>query len=81
MRIDNETIRLQLWDTAGQERFRSLIPSYVRDADCCLVVVDVSNKQSSEGLSRWFDFISEERGSDGLIVFVGNKIDVEERQV
>ncbi len=39
MQVEGETLRLQLWDTAGQERFRSLIPSYVRDADACLIVL------------------------------------------
>jgi small GTP-binding protein len=34
--------RLQLWDTAGQERFRSLIPSYLKDAICVIYVFDLS---------------------------------------
>lgn len=38
--------RLQLWDTAGQERFRSLIPSYLKDANCALIVFDVTSKHS-----------------------------------
>jgi small GTP-binding protein len=46
MQVDGETLRLQLWDTAGQERFRSLIPSYVRDADICLIIVDLSVRTS-----------------------------------
>jgi len=46
MQIEGDTLRLQLWDTAGQERFRALIPSYVRDADACLIVIDVSLRSS-----------------------------------
>ena len=34
--------RLQLWDTAGQERFRSLIPSYLKDANCAIFVYDIT---------------------------------------
>ena len=37
--------RLQLWDTAGQERFRSLIPSYLKDAICAIFVFDISSKK------------------------------------
>ena len=37
------TCRLQLWDTAGQERFRSLIPSYLKDAICAIFVFDFSS--------------------------------------
>ena len=36
------SIRLQIWDTAGQERFRSLIPSYIRDASAIIIVYDVT---------------------------------------
>ncbi|KAJ8970290.1 hypothetical protein NQ317_019686 [Molorchus minor] len=30
--IDGNTVKLAIWDTAGQERFRTLTPSYYRDA-------------------------------------------------
>lgn len=42
----NKNYRLQLWDTAGQERFRSLIPNYLKDAKCSLIVFDVTSKAS-----------------------------------
>ena len=41
--ISGKMIRLQLWDTAGQERFKSLIPSYLKDAHMALVVFDLSS--------------------------------------
>lgn len=77
MQIDGETLRLQLWDTAGQERFRSLIPSYVRDADCCLIVIDLTSRSTFEGLDKWLDFVRETRGQDSLIYLVGNKLDLD----
>ena len=77
MQVDGETLRLQLWDTAGQERFRSLIPSYVRDADCCLIVLDVSSRSTMEGIDKWHDFVRDTRGQDGLVFLVGNKMDLE----
>ena len=40
----NRQYRLQLWDTAGQERFRSLVPNYLRDADCAIFVFDLASK-------------------------------------
>ena len=46
--------RLQLWDTAGQERFRSLIPGYMRDAHCAVIVYDVTNKASYDNCKSWF---------------------------
>jgi small GTP-binding protein len=46
----NKNIRLQIWDTAGQERFKSLIPGYLRDAHCSLIVYDVSSKSSIDNV-------------------------------
>ena len=40
---EGRTVRLQLWDTAGQERFRSLIPSYIRDAAAAVIVYDITS--------------------------------------
>ena len=81
MQIEGETLRLQLWDTAGQQRFRALIPSYVRDADACLIVIDVSIRASLEGVDRWLDFVRESRGQEAMIFLVGNKSDIAEREV
>lgn len=72
---------MQLWDTAGQERFRALIPSYVRDADACLIVIDVSLRSSLDGVDKWLDFVRESRGQDAMIFLVGNKSDIAEREV
>lgn len=42
---NSTTCRLQLWDTAGQERYRSLIPSYLKDAVCAIFVFDTSSNE------------------------------------
>lgn len=81
MQIEGQTLRLQLWDTAGQQRFRALIPSYVRDADACLIVIDVSIRASLEGVDRWLDFVRESRGQQAMIFLVGNKSDIAQREV
>lgn len=82
MYLEDRTVRLQLWDTAGQERFRSLIPSYIRDSSVAVVVYDVTNRQSFVNIQRWVEEVRGERGSDVIIVAVGNKTDlVEKRQV
>lgn len=82
MYLEDRTVRLQLWDTAGQERFRSLIPSYIRDSSVAVVVYDVTNRQSFLNTNRWIEEVRTERGSDVIIVLVGNKTDlVDKRQV
>ncbi|KAG6528231.1 hypothetical protein ZIOFF_010382 [Zingiber officinale] len=70
------------WDTAGQERFRSLIPSYIRDSSVAVIAFDVANRQSFLNTSKWIEEVRTERGSDVIIVLVGNKTDlVDKRQV
>ncbi|RZC64561.1 hypothetical protein C5167_008247 [Papaver somniferum] len=76
MYLEDRTIRLQLWDTAGQERFRSLIPSYIRDSSVAVIVYDVSNRQSFLNTAKWVEEVRTERGSDVIIVLVGNKTDL-----
>uniref|UniRef100_A0A915KSH9 Rab6 n=1 Tax=Romanomermis culicivorax TaxID=13658 RepID=A0A915KSH9_ROMCU len=75
-------VRLQLWDTAGQERFRTLIPSYIRDSNVAVVVYDITNANSFHQTSKWIDDVRTERGSDVIIMLVGNKTDLaDKRQV
>ena len=40
--VEDRTVKLQLWDTAGQERFRSLVPSYIKDASVAVIVYDIT---------------------------------------
>ncbi|KAH1267338.1 Ras-related protein RABH1b [Glycine max] len=82
MYLEDRTVRLQLWDTAGQERFRSLIPSYIRDSSVAVIVYDVASRQTFLNTAKWIEEVRTERGSDVIIVLVGNKTDlVEKRQV
>ena len=80
MYLEDRTVRLQLWDTAGQERFRSLIPSYIRDSSVAVVVYDVSSRKSFENTRKWVDDVRGERGTDVIVVLVGNKTDLGDRR-
>ncbi|CAE8591814.1 unnamed protein product [Polarella glacialis] len=71
-------IRLQLWDTAGQERFRALIPGYLRDSSACILVYDITSRQSFESIRSWAEQALEGRSSkDVVMALVGNKLDLE----
>ena len=51
--IDGKRVKLQLWDTSGQGRFCTIIRSYSRGAQGILLVYDITNKWSFEGIDRW----------------------------
>ena len=42
IKFKGSSCRFQLWDTAGQEKFKSLVPTYLKDAVCCVLVFDIS---------------------------------------
>lgn len=43
---DATTVKFEIWDTAGQERYKSLAPMYYRNANCAVVVYDITQSVS-----------------------------------
>ncbi len=80
MIIGGKKVKCQIWDTGGQERFSKIRPLYYRGALGCLVVFDVTNKVSFENLDMWFKEVKDNCIAIPIIL-IGNKIDLENRQV
>ena len=78
---EDKTIRLILWDTAGQERFRSLIPSYLKNADCIIIIYDVTNKESFYSLNHWLRSAKDNTVDGTIFIICGNKIDLKEKRI
>ena len=81
--IDDKNIKVKLWDTAGQERFKSLANGFFRNAQGIMLVYDITNHESFESLKFWIESIKNNLGNDLKIpiIIIGNKIDLEEREV
>ena len=83
--IDDKNVTLQIWDTAGQERFQSLGVAFYRGADCCMLVYDTTSVKTFDNLESWRDeFLIQAGPRDPEkfpFVVVGNKVDMEDRQV
>ena len=77
---DSSPTHLQVWDTAGQERYQSLGVAFYRGADACILVFDLTNMKSFQGLDRWRDdFLIQTSPDDPEnfpFVLIGNKIDL-----
>lgn len=71
--IDGKRVKLQLWDTSGQGRFCTIIRSYSRGAQGILLVYDITNKWSFEGMDRWVAEV-EEHAPGIPKVLVGNRL-------
>jgi small GTP-binding protein len=75
-------VRLQLWDTAGQEHFRSLAPMYDRMSAVVILVFDITQKQTLDGLDDWATEITHKAPPMIKRVVVGHKLDLaDERTV
>ncbi|KAH9900911.1 P-loop containing nucleoside triphosphate hydrolase protein [Cubamyces lactineus] len=73
---ENKIVKLQCWDTAGTESFRSITRSYYRGAAGCLLVYDVTNRQSFVNARSWLADVREHADPHLTCILVGNKIDL-----
>ncbi|EGR27119.1 hypothetical protein IMG5_201440 [Ichthyophthirius multifiliis] len=51
---DDEIINIAIWDTAGQEKFRAIASMYYNDAECAIIVYDISYKESFDKVDFLF---------------------------
>ena len=68
-------IRFSCWDTAGPERFGSLRDGYYVNADCAILVFDVTYRRTQKNLATYYRDIRRVCPNIPVIV-VGNKQDV-----
>lgn len=71
--LDGKRVKLQLWDTSGQGRFCTIFRSYSRGAQGILLVYDITNKWSFDGIARWIKEIDEHAPGVPKIL-VGNRL-------
>uniref|UniRef100_A0AAQ6IEH2 small monomeric GTPase n=1 Tax=Anabas testudineus TaxID=64144 RepID=A0AAQ6IEH2_ANATE len=57
--LDGRRVKLQLWDTSGQGRFCTIFRSYSRGAQGVILVYDIANRWSFDGIDRWIKEIDE----------------------
>ncbi|KAG5667268.1 hypothetical protein PVAND_015255 [Polypedilum vanderplanki] len=80
LEIDGQRLQIQAWDTAGQERFRTLIPSYYRDATGAILVYDVTKMNSFQKLETWLEELEVNTNRNITKMIVGNKIDLQNQR-
>ena len=80
IKVNDKKVRLDLWDTAGQEQYRALGKLFVKNSKIIILVYDITNKSSFDGLDFWYDFIQTELGYKITLGLVGNKADLFEEE-
>jgi small GTP-binding protein len=69
-------VKLNIWDTAGQENYRSLARIYFRDAQCVLIVYDMADAATFEGIHYWRSEIEQLSPGSHFDTVVANKSDL-----
>ena len=79
--INGEKIKIFIFDTAGQERFRSIAQNQYSKADGILIIYDVTDRKSFEGVNGWVNSIKKELEGGTDCLLIGNKIDLASSRV
>ena len=78
---DGSIIKLWLLDTAGQETFNSITENYYQQANCCLLVYDITSKDSYYKVKSYYaKKIKHDCKNILKVVLLGNKADLKDRR-
>jgi len=69
-------VKFEIWDTAGQERYKSLAPMYYRNANCAVVVYDITQASSLDKAKQWVKELQRQANENIIIALAGNKLDL-----
>ena len=72
--------RIQLWDIGGQDKTPSMAKIFTRDAHGCIVVNDITRKDTFEETKKWKKVVNDESafidGDKLPFILIQNKIDL-----
>ena len=57
--IPEQVADLHIWDTLGQEKFQSIAKIFFKGTVGAFLVFDLSNRESFEQLTKWYDIVNE----------------------
>ncbi|KAI5147961.1 Ras-related protein Rab-11A [Enteropsectra breve] len=78
VKINDDSVNVQLWDTAGQERYHAITSAYYRGSHGAVIVYDITSKDSFDNsLSLWLSTVKDAAKTDIPIILLGNKNDLE----
>ena len=80
---DGSIIKLRVLDTAGQEKFNALSERYYKEADCCLLMYDITSMESFDKVKNYYVETIKNMCKKGIkTILLGNKTDLKnQRQV
>ena len=76
--INDILVSCSIWDTAGEEKFRAMTKMYTKDAQCAIVMYDITQHATWKAVNYWIKQLRDET-DDPTIIVVGNKLDLIEK--
>lgn len=73
---DGKEVKVDFWDTAGQENFQTMHPSFYYQAHACILLFDITRKQTYLNLTKWYGELRQYCENVPVIV-AATKIDVD----
>lgn len=77
IRLNDNIYLIRLWDTSGREMYEPLLSKYIYNADCVVLVYDVTDNKSWNKMQQWLETIKKDHNKNIPICIIGNKIDKE----
>ncbi|CAO3656157.1 unnamed protein product [Mucor hiemalis] len=84
---DNTTVKLKFGKLSSkstmfnsQERYKSLAPMYYRNANCAVVVYDITQASSLDKAKAWVNELQRQADPNIVIALAGNKSDLDGRR-
>jgi Ras-related protein Rab-8A len=81
LKINEDTLRIMIYDTAGHDRFRQIVTSHYKGANGVVLVYDVTDQKTFSSVTEWMAHINNNADKNVKILLVGNKVDLENREV
>jgi Ras-related protein Rab-7A len=82
--IGDRIVPLHIWDTAGQERFHAICSAFYRGTDACMIVFDLTRRDTFEHVVTWKEGLEQKIGvnrpGDFPLLLLGNKSDLVDRR-
>ena len=78
--LNGTQVKICIWDTAGQEKFRSITRVYFRHAAVCVMVYDITDRDSFASIRDWAIDAKNNAPDSIILVLIGNKKDKEKRR-
>merc|ERR1719230_253720 len=72
-------VKAQIWDTAGQERYRAITSAHYRRAVGALLVYDITKSITFQNCVKWLEELRQNAEPDVVVMLVGNKVDLVEK--